>query len=59
MLLSFLQLTVPFSSFSVAPGTPPQQALTPAALGRDALAPIARVLFGGIARPIHALVPPR
>jgi hypothetical protein len=43
------------SSSSAAPGTPPRQAPAPAARGRGALAHIARVLLGGIARPIHAL----
>ncbi|CAD6236575.1 unnamed protein product [Miscanthus lutarioriparius] len=43
------------SSAGAAPGSPPHQAPAPAARGRGALAHIARVLLGGIARPIHAL----
>ncbi|CAD6229676.1 unnamed protein product [Miscanthus lutarioriparius] len=45
----------PSSSAGAAPGSPPHQAPAPAARGRGALAHIARVLLGGIARPIHAL----
>ncbi|KAJ1285578.1 hypothetical protein BS78_03G289800 [Paspalum vaginatum] len=45
---------LPHSSSAPAPGSPPHQQ-PPAARGRGALAHIARVLLGGIARPIHAL----